>query len=164
MYFNSLRTWPPLVCMSGLCSVETQKWTNLEKFSSQYLLIPFTKIEVVDNFSNSNSCACLEKKKSTIFHFRVTGLPSEEEWPTEVTLSRSSFPSLSPCPITDFVPEINEKGAQLLLVGLCLVFRFKAFYPMCCWNLDTQQIVAGSSSMCDSHHSHYHSQRSELWL
>lgn len=47
---------------------------------------------------------------------RVIGLPSEEEWPTDVTLSRKNFPSASPSPITDFVPEINESGAQLLLV------------------------------------------------
>lgn len=49
-------------------------------------------------------------------NFRVIGLPSEEEWPTDVTLSRKNFPSASPSPITDFVPEINESGAQLLLV------------------------------------------------
>lgn len=51
-------------------------------------------------------------------NFRVIGLPSEEEWPTDVTLSRKSFPSASPSPITDFVPEINESGAQLLLVRI----------------------------------------------
>lgn len=52
----------------------------------------------------------------TICNFRVIGLPSEEEWPTDVTLSRKNFPSVSPSPITDLVPEINESGAQLLLV------------------------------------------------
>lgn len=26
-----------------------------------------------------------------------------------------NFPPLLPCPITDFVPEINEQGAKLLL-------------------------------------------------
>uniref|UniRef100_H3C1K9 Cyclin-dependent kinase 4 n=1 Tax=Tetraodon nigroviridis TaxID=99883 RepID=H3C1K9_TETNG len=46
---------------------------------------------------------------------KVLGLPSEEEWPTDVTLSRKNFPSVSPSPITDFVPEISESGAQLLL-------------------------------------------------
>lgn len=45
----------------------------------------------------------------------VIGLPPEEEWPTDVTLSRKNFPPLLPCPITDFVPEINEQGAKLLL-------------------------------------------------
>lgn len=48
--------------------------------------------------------------------FRVFGLPPEEEWPTDVTLSRKNFPPLFPRPITDFIPEINEQGAQLLLV------------------------------------------------
>ncbi|XP_063767644.1 cyclin-dependent kinase 4 isoform X3 [Eleginops maclovinus] len=46
---------------------------------------------------------------------QVIGLPPEDEWPTDVTLSRKHFPSLLPRPITDFVPEINEQGAQLLL-------------------------------------------------
>lgn len=45
-------------------------------------------------------------------------MPPEEEWPTDVTLSRKNFPPLLPGPITDFVPEINEQGAQLLLVSL----------------------------------------------
>uniref|UniRef100_A0AAX7TAV1 Cyclin-dependent kinase 4 n=1 Tax=Astatotilapia calliptera TaxID=8154 RepID=A0AAX7TAV1_ASTCA len=47
--------------------------------------------------------------------FEVIGLPPEEEWPTDVTLSRKNFPTLTARPITDFVPEINEHGAQLLL-------------------------------------------------
>lgn len=51
-------------------------------------------------------------------HFRVIGLPPEEEWPTDVTLSRKNFPTLTARPITDFVPEINEHGAQLLLVRM----------------------------------------------
>lgn len=51
--------------------------------------------------------------------FRVIGLPPEEEWPTDVSLSRKNFPPLLPGPITDFVPEINEKGVQLLLVSVC---------------------------------------------
>lgn len=45
-------------------------------------------------------------------------MPPEEEWPTDVTLSRKNFPTLMARPITDFVPEINEHGAQLLLVRL----------------------------------------------
>ncbi|CAG5982124.1 unnamed protein product [Menidia menidia] len=47
--------------------------------------------------------------------FEVIGLPPEEEWPTDVTVSRKNFPPLSARPITDFVPDINEQGAQLLL-------------------------------------------------
>ncbi|XP_060926425.1 cyclin-dependent kinase 4 [Limanda limanda] len=47
--------------------------------------------------------------------FEVIGLPSEDEWPTDVTLSRKHFPSLVPRPITEFVSEIDEQGTQLLL-------------------------------------------------
>lgn len=46
--------------------------------------------------------------------FEVIGLPSEEEWPADVTLSRKNFAPVSPRPITDFVPEIDAQGAQLL--------------------------------------------------
>lgn len=60
----------------------------------------------------------------TICNFRVIGLPSEEEWPTDVTLSRKNFPSVSPSPITDFVPEISESGAQLLLVSIWKSTRY----------------------------------------
>ncbi|XP_041836377.1 cyclin-dependent kinase 4 [Melanotaenia boesemani] len=47
--------------------------------------------------------------------FEVIGLPPTEEWPTDVSVPREHFPSLTARPITDFVPEINEQGAQLLL-------------------------------------------------
>lgn len=47
--------------------------------------------------------------------FAVIGLPAEDEWPTDVTLSRQNFSPQTPQPITDCVPEINEKGAELLL-------------------------------------------------
>ncbi|KAK6319332.1 hypothetical protein J4Q44_G00105430 [Coregonus suidteri] len=47
--------------------------------------------------------------------FNVIGLPPEEEWPADVTLSRHNFSPISPRPITDYVPEINEQGAELLL-------------------------------------------------
>ncbi|XP_077060669.1 cyclin-dependent kinase 4 [Siphateles boraxobius] len=47
--------------------------------------------------------------------FAVIGLPSEEEWPNDVTLSRQSFSPQNPQPITECVPEISEKGAELLL-------------------------------------------------
>lgn len=66
-----------------------------------------------------------------IRHFRVIGLPPEEEWPTDVTLSRKNFPPLLPGPITDFVPEINEQGAQLLLVSSSHILHDKKFlWPM----------------------------------
>lgn len=57
-------------------------------------------------------------------------MPPEDEWPSDVTLSRKHFPTFLPRPITDFVPEINEAGAQLLLVRLCPDFKMiKLGYP-----------------------------------
>ncbi|KAJ7999272.1 hypothetical protein DPEC_G00213710 [Dallia pectoralis] len=47
--------------------------------------------------------------------FNVIGLPPEEEWPADVTLFRHNFSPISPRPITDYVPEINDMGAELLL-------------------------------------------------
>ncbi|KAJ8258929.1 hypothetical protein COCON_G00179410 [Conger conger] len=47
--------------------------------------------------------------------FEVIGLPAEEDWPTDVTLSRRNFSPVNHRPITDFVPEISPQGADLLL-------------------------------------------------
>ncbi|XP_006629371.1 cyclin-dependent kinase 4 [Lepisosteus oculatus] len=47
--------------------------------------------------------------------FDVIGLPPEEEWPAEVTLSRCAFKPRGPRAITDCVPEISHQGANLLL-------------------------------------------------
>ncbi|XP_042180496.1 cyclin-dependent kinase 4-like isoform X2 [Oncorhynchus tshawytscha] len=47
--------------------------------------------------------------------FNVIGLPPEEEWPADVTLSRHNFSPISPRPITDYAPEINKQGTELLL-------------------------------------------------
>lgn len=57
-----------------------------------------------------------QNHRTMLSPFRVIGLPPEEEWPTDVTLSRKNFSPLMPRPITDFVAEINEQGAELLLV------------------------------------------------
>ncbi|XP_030632292.1 cyclin-dependent kinase 4 [Chanos chanos] len=46
--------------------------------------------------------------------FEVIGLPAEEEWP-DVSIKRDNFSPQSPQPITDFVPDISEQGAALLL-------------------------------------------------
>uniref|UniRef100_A0A9J7ZF07 Cyclin-dependent kinase 4 n=1 Tax=Cyprinus carpio carpio TaxID=630221 RepID=A0A9J7ZF07_CYPCA len=46
---------------------------------------------------------------------RVIGLPAEDQWPADVTLSRQNFSPQTPQPITDCVPEISQKGAELLL-------------------------------------------------
>lgn len=47
--------------------------------------------------------------------FSVIGLPDEEEWPNDVTLSRHNFSPQSPQPIRDLIPEIDEDGADLLM-------------------------------------------------
>lgn len=46
----------------------------------------------------------------------MIGLPSEEEWPEDVTLPRSAFSPRSQQPVEKFIPEIDAAGAQLLLV------------------------------------------------
>uniref|UniRef100_A0A3Q2FCZ5 Cyclin-dependent kinase 4 n=1 Tax=Cyprinodon variegatus TaxID=28743 RepID=A0A3Q2FCZ5_CYPVA len=50
-----------------------------------------------------------------MFRRMVIGLPPPEEWPTDVTVQRKNFPPLKARPITDFVPEIDEQGAKLLM-------------------------------------------------
>lgn len=47
--------------------------------------------------------------------FDMIGLPSEEEWPEDVTLPRSAFSPRSQQPVEKFIPEIDAAGAQLLL-------------------------------------------------
>ncbi|KAG8585540.1 hypothetical protein GDO81_005065 [Engystomops pustulosus] len=47
--------------------------------------------------------------------FDMIGLPSEEEWPEDVTLPRSAFSPRTLQPVEKFVPEIDATGAQLLL-------------------------------------------------
>ncbi|XP_062842407.1 cyclin-dependent kinase 4 [Trichomycterus rosablanca] len=46
--------------------------------------------------------------------FCLIGLPSEEEWPTDVTLSQQNFSAQNPQPIRDQIPEISDDGADLL--------------------------------------------------
>ncbi|XP_041747709.2 cyclin-dependent kinase 4 isoform X2 [Coregonus clupeaformis] len=50
-----------------------------------------------------------------MFRRNVIGLPPEEEWPVDITLSRHNFSPISPRPITDYAPEINKQGTELLL-------------------------------------------------
>uniref|UniRef100_A0A8C5LTQ1 Cyclin-dependent kinase 4 n=1 Tax=Leptobrachium leishanense TaxID=445787 RepID=A0A8C5LTQ1_9ANUR len=47
--------------------------------------------------------------------FEMIGLPSEEEWPVDVTLSCSAFSARRPQPVETFVPEIDDLGAKLML-------------------------------------------------
>lgn len=49
--------------------------------------------------------------------FSLIGLPSEEDWPLDVSLPRCAFAARSPQPVENFVPEIEVLGAQLLLVS-----------------------------------------------
>ncbi|XP_076123427.1 cyclin-dependent kinase 4 isoform X1 [Alosa pseudoharengus] len=46
--------------------------------------------------------------------FDVIGLPSEEEWPADITLKRHNFSPQKPRPLTDCVPEICSQGEDLL--------------------------------------------------
>nr|XP_056709955.1 cyclin-dependent kinase 4 [Euleptes europaea] len=47
--------------------------------------------------------------------FDLIGLPSEEDWPLDVSLPRCAFAARLPQPVEKFVPEIELPGAQLLL-------------------------------------------------
>lgn len=50
----------------------------------------------------------------------MIGLPNEEEWPNDVTLSRENFSPQNPQPITDQIPELTNEGADLLMVCVCV--------------------------------------------
>ncbi|XP_059812357.1 cyclin-dependent kinase 4 isoform X1 [Hypanus sabinus] len=47
--------------------------------------------------------------------FDMTGLPAEEDWPKDVTLPRSAFTNRPPQSVKNFIPEIDDLGASLLL-------------------------------------------------
>ncbi|KAG8452562.1 hypothetical protein GDO86_004375 [Hymenochirus boettgeri] len=47
--------------------------------------------------------------------FDMIGLPSEEEWPADVTLTRSAFSPRTQQQVEKFVPEIDAIGANLLM-------------------------------------------------
>lgn len=111
LHSSDLSQW---LCLSDLCSVENLKWTNLGRSSSESRQASLHFFLPADaEWWNAKSLSFF---LFFFLNFRVIGLPSEEEWPTDVTLSRKNFPPASPSPITDFVPEIDESGAQLLLV------------------------------------------------
>uniref|UniRef100_A0A2K6BXS3 Cyclin-dependent kinase 4 n=1 Tax=Macaca nemestrina TaxID=9545 RepID=A0A2K6BXS3_MACNE len=46
----------------------------------------------------------------------LIGLPPEDDWPRDVSLPRGAFPPRGPRPVQSVVPEMEESGAQLLLV------------------------------------------------
>ncbi|KAM9673764.1 cyclin-dependent kinase 4 isoform 1-T1 [Trichechus inunguis] len=48
--------------------------------------------------------------------FDLIGLPPEDDWPRDVSLPRGAFSPRGPRPVQSVVPEVEESGAQLLLV------------------------------------------------
>ncbi|KAB1269425.1 Cyclin-dependent kinase 4 [Camelus dromedarius] len=48
--------------------------------------------------------------------FDLIGLPPEDDWPRDVSLPRGAFSPRGPRPVQSVVPEMEESGAQLLLV------------------------------------------------
>ncbi|XP_070791027.1 cyclin-dependent kinase 4 isoform X1 [Pituophis catenifer annectens] len=64
--------------------------------------------------------------------FSLIGLPSEEDWPLDVSLPRCAFAARSPQPVENFVPEIEVLGAQLLLEMLTFnpLKRISAFQAL----------------------------------
>lgn len=52
-------------------------------------------------------------------YFRILGTPSENDWPDNVTLSRSAFLKHFQTRLQDHVPEICSNGVDVLEVKLC---------------------------------------------
>ncbi|KAK3537018.1 hypothetical protein QTP86_033405 [Hemibagrus guttatus] len=50
-----------------------------------------------------------------MFTRNVIGLPGEEEWPNDVTLSRENFSPQNSQPITEQIPELTNEGEDLLM-------------------------------------------------
>ena len=46
----------------------------------------------------------------------LIGLPPEDDWPRDVSLPRGAFSPRGPRPVQSMIPEMEESGAQLLLV------------------------------------------------
>nr|QOY46752.1 cyclin-dependent kinase 4 [Ambystoma velasci] len=65
--------------------------------------------------------------------FDMIGLPTEDDWPTDVNLPRCAFMPRSLQPVEKFVPEIDSVGSQLLLEMLTFnphkrISAFEAVY------------------------------------
>ncbi|XP_029450763.1 LOW QUALITY PROTEIN: cyclin-dependent kinase 4-like [Rhinatrema bivittatum] len=86
--------------------------------------------------------------------FDMIGLPSEEDWPLDVTLPRGAFTPRSPQPVEEFVPEIDEFGAQLLLEMLTFNphRRTSAFAAL------HHPFLTGRSMACSMPEEHPHTQ------
>ncbi|XP_033332054.2 cyclin-dependent kinase 4 isoform X2 [Megalopta genalis] len=46
--------------------------------------------------------------------FRVIGMPSQDEWPENVSLSWTAFPQRQPEPLSQIVPNLNDDGLDLI--------------------------------------------------
>lgn len=48
----------------------------------------------------------------------MVGVPSVDDWPQEVALPQSAFAPRPPKPIENLVPDMDEQGRGLLMVGV----------------------------------------------
>uniref|UniRef100_A0A8D0CHG6 Cyclin-dependent kinase 4 n=1 Tax=Scleropages formosus TaxID=113540 RepID=A0A8D0CHG6_SCLFO len=94
-------------CHMALTPVVVTLW-----YRSPEVLLQASYATPVDIWSTG--CIFAEMFRQPFYVRSVIGLPPEEEWPADVTLSRSIFIPVSPRPITKCVPEISQLGADLL--------------------------------------------------
>lgn len=55
---------------------------------------------------------------ASLYFLSLIGLPSEGQWPNDVTISRENFSAQNPEPITDHIPELTNEAADLLMVRI----------------------------------------------
>jgi len=60
----------------------------------------------------NSSCKC------ALCYYRLTGRPSEDQWPPSISLSRDHFPSRLPKRPRDFNPDLCDFADDLLNVSL----------------------------------------------
>lgn len=65
---------------------------------------------------NAENCWCWMHSWPLLFN-SVVGVPSAEDWPQEVALPQSAFTPRPPKPIENLVPDMDEQGRALLMVG-----------------------------------------------
>uniref|UniRef100_A0A8C7CRI9 Cyclin-dependent kinase 4 n=1 Tax=Oncorhynchus kisutch TaxID=8019 RepID=A0A8C7CRI9_ONCKI len=95
-------------CHMALTPVVVTLW-----YRPPEVLLQSTYATPVDIWSTGCIFAEIEGLFDILGHLFLYNFLSE--WPADVTLSRHNFSPISPRPITDYVPEINEQGAELLL-------------------------------------------------
>lgn len=68
---------------------------------------------------NAENCWCWMHSWPFLLN-SVVGVPSVEDWPQEVALPQSAFTPRPPKPIENLVPDMDEQGRALLMVGTAI--------------------------------------------